>query len=257
MKNSQLIFDTPTESFLVATEYLRQRFKPRQGDQLYLCLSDLLTAIISLKPPQAPRVLDYGCGGSPYRALFGECTYHRADLAGGSNLDFEYSADGRLPAEAAGYDCVLSTQVLEHVEDPIGYLQECYRVLRPGGNLLLTTHGIFEDHAVPHDYWRWTAKGLQRMIEEAGLRVTTARKLTTGPRGVLSLSEREFSRLRFNSTGAYGVLLSLGVRAIQRLGARRLHEASDRSFPHHRVVDANESGHDIYIGIAILAIRER
>ena len=223
----------------------------------YLCLSDLLIAIRSLVPSHAKRVLDYGCGGSPYRPLFGECTYHRADLAGASNLDFEFAANGRLPPEATDYDCVLSTQVLEHVEDPAAYLQECYRVLRPGGHLLLTTHGLFEDHAAPHDYWRWTAGGLQRMIEEvAGLKVRTAKKLTTGPRGVLFLSEREFHRLRFASAGAYGALLSFGIRAVQRLGARRLHEASDRSFPHHRVVDADESGHEIYIGIAMLAIRE-
>jgi SAM-dependent methyltransferase len=178
-------------------------------------------------------------------------------LAGGRHLDLEFAADSRLPPEAADYDFVLSTQVLEHAEDPTTYLQECCRVLRPGGHLLLTTHGIFEDHALPHDYWRWTAGGLQRMIEEvAGLKVRTVKKLTTGPRGVLALSEHEFHRLRFDSAGAYGALLSLGIRAVQRLGARRLHEASDRSFPHHRVVDASESGHDIYIGIAVLAIRE-
>jgi SAM-dependent methyltransferase len=257
--NSQPIADRSKElqwEALATKEYLRQRLEPRPGDLFYLCLSDLLAAIKRLIPPQTSRVLDYGCGGSPYRVLFGECTYHRADLAGWRNLDFEYSADGRLPAEAADYDCVLSTQVLEHVEDPTAYLRECYRVLRPGGNLLLTTHGIFEDHAVPHDYWRWTAGGLQRMIEEAGLRVTAAKKLTTGPRGVVSLSERELHRLRFNSAGVYGSLLSFGVRAIQRLGARRLHEASDRGFPDHRVVDAGESDHDIYIGIAMLANRE-
>jgi SAM-dependent methyltransferase len=240
---------------LATQEYLRQRLEPKPGDLFYLCLSDLLIAIRSLVPSRTSRVLDYGCGGSPYRALFGECLYHRADFPGGANLDFEYTANSRLPPEAADYDCVLSTQVLEHVENPTTYLQECCRVLRPGGNLLLTTHGIFEDHAVPHDYWRWTAIGLQRIIDEAGLRVTAAKKLTTGPRGALSLSEREFHRLQFNSAGAYSVLLSFGVRAIQRLGARRLHEASDRSFPHHRVVDASESGHDIYIGVAVLATR--
>jgi hypothetical protein len=94
------------------------------------------------------------------------------------------------------------------------------------------------------------------MIEQAGLRVTAAKKLTTGPRGVLSLSEREFHRLRFNSAGAYGALLSFGVGVIQRLGARRLHEASDRSFSQYRVVDASEVGHNIYVGVAMLAIRE-
>src|SRR5262249_27834958 len=178
---------------LAAQEYLRERFEPRPGDPGYLCLSDLLMAIKGLVPSHAKRVLDYGCGGSPYRPLFGECTYHRADFVGGSNLDFEYAADSRLPLEASDYDCMLSTQVLEHVEDPIVYLQECYRVLRPGGHLLLTTHGIFEDHAAPHDYWRWTAVGLQRMIEgAAGLKVKTVKKLTTGPRGVLFLTYTQF-----------------------------------------------------------------
>jgi SAM-dependent methyltransferase len=242
---------------LAGKEYLRERMQPRHGDPHYLCLSDLLMAIRTLVPSHAKRVLDYGCGGSPYRALFGDCTYHRADLAGGSDLHFEYRADSRLPSETGEYDCVMSTQVLEHVASPEAYLQECCRVLKPGGHLLLTTHGLYEDHASPHDYWRWTAAGLQRMIEEvAGLKVTTAKKLTTGPRGALFLGEREFDRLRFSSAGAYGALLSFGVRAVQRLGARRLHDASDRSFPHHRVVDAGESGHDIYIGVAILAIRE-
>jgi SAM-dependent methyltransferase len=212
-------------------------------------------AIKDVVPSGPLRVLDYGSGGSPYRSLFGNCIYHRADLVGGYGLDFEYGSDARLPFELRDYDCVLSTQVLEHVEDPAIYLAECHRVLRSGGHLILTTHGCFEDHAVPHDYWRWTAQGLHTMIEGTGLKVKEVRKLTTGPRGVLSLTERELQRLRFSGAGVYASFLSLGIRAIQRFGARRLHEASDLSFPNHRVVVASERGHDIYIGIAALAVR--
>jgi SAM-dependent methyltransferase len=237
------------------SEYRRERLEPRPGDPFYLCLSDLLAAIKELIPPGRSRVLDYGCGGSPYRPLFGDCTYHRADLAGTDGLDFEYRADARLPVDVKEYDCVLSTQVLEHVEDPSSYLQECYRVLKPGGYLLLTTHGTYEDHASPYDYWRWTAFGLHRMIEAAGLQVKTIKKLTTGPRGVVFLSERQIGNLIFDRAGLYGRSLSLGIRAIRRLGTRRLHEASDNSFPHNRVVDAKESGHDIYVCIAVLASR--
>src|SRR5262249_21062711 len=156
------------------------------------------------------RVLDYGCGGSPYRTLFGKCTYHRADLAGGHNLDFEYGPNGLLPAALGGYDCVLSTQVLEHVEDPGVYFNECRRVLRPGGRLVLTTHGSYEDHACPYDYWRWTAFGLQQIVERAGLRINAIKKLTTGPRGILSLSEPELYKIRFRESGWYGLALSMG-----------------------------------------------
>jgi SAM-dependent methyltransferase len=236
-------------------EFHRQWLQPCPGDPLYLHLSDLRIAIERLMPPERSRILDYGCGGSPYRSLFGDCTYHRADLVGGEDLDFEYSADGLLSPEVTGYDCVLSTQVLEHVENPSSYLNECYRLLKPGGHLLLTTHGIYEDHACPRDYWRWTTFGLHRMVEAAGFKVGELKKLTTGPRGSIFLSERELGRLNFNRAGAYDHLLWFGIRTVRWLGARRLHEACDKSFPHFRVVDAGESGHDIYICIAVLASR--
>ena len=242
---------------LSAGDYVRQRISPTPGDIFYLHLSDLLIAIKSLIPADRSRVLDYGCGGSPYRTLFDPCTYHRADLVeGSSNIDFQYGADALLPREAENYDCVLSTQVLEHVQSPPTYLKECYRVLRPGGSLLLTTHGAFEDHACPHDYWRWTAFGLQQLVEACGMKVRKLKKLTTGPRGILFLGEREMHRLRFDGAGAYGRCLSYGIRIVQRLGTRRMHNASDKSFAGNRVVDANESGHDIYVAIALLANRE-
>ena len=70
-----------------------------------------------------------------------------------------------------GSDVVLSTQVLEHVEDPRTYLEECFRVLRPGGQLLLSTHGFMVYHPDPVDYWRWTGAGLRRAVEQAGFRI--------------------------------------------------------------------------------------
>src|SRR5438309_6241751 len=151
---------------LGAEEYIRERIEPAPGDPHYLPLSDLLLGLKTLMPRDITRVLDYGCGGSPYRRLFGTCTYHRADLAGDLDVDFEYGPDSRLPAELADYDGVLSSQVLEHVLSPASYLAEAYRVLKPGGHLLLSTHGLFEDHACPYDYWRWTAYGLHELVEQ-------------------------------------------------------------------------------------------
>jgi SAM-dependent methyltransferase len=245
----------PRKLGLDEVEYLRQRSSPRPGDPFYLHLSDLLIALRELRPADAARVLDYGCGGSPYRFLFGDCLYHRADLAGGDALDFAYGPEAKLPPEASGYDCVLSTQVLEHVEDPAAYLEECRRVLRPGGQLILTTHGLFEDHGCPYDYWRWTVYGLSRLIERAALKVEVTKKLTTGPRCAVFLAEREHARLRFGAAGLCGKLLSFGTRTLFRVGSRRRHEASDASFPDHRVAEMSEPGHDNYVAIAIRARR--
>ena len=54
--------------------------------------------------------------------------------------------------------------------DPALYLSECFRVLRPGGRMLLSTHGMFVYHPDPDDYWRWTCAGLQHVVERGGLR---------------------------------------------------------------------------------------
>ena len=235
--------------------YLRERLQPMPGDAYYLVLSDLLIAIRSMSAAHYPKVLDYGCGGSPYQSLFESTIYHRADLEGGANLDFTYGPSATLPPDISDYDCVLSTQVLEHVENPVKYLRECHRVLRPGGHLILTTHGLFEDHACPHDYWRWTVYGLKRLVEESGFHVDQIKKLTTGPRCALYLAERELHRLRFGKAGIHGKTLAAAMHAFRALGSKRRHRAYDISFANNRVVDVDQPHHDIYVVIALLASR--
>ena len=61
--------------------------------------------------------------------------------------------------------------------------------------------------------------------------------------------------LRFGAAGAYGKLLSAGVKAVRRLGSRRRHETSDIRFAGNRAVDFEEPGHDMYTAIALLASR--
>jgi SAM-dependent methyltransferase len=58
--------------------------------------------------------------------------------------------------------------VLEHVLNPAQYLTEAYRVLRPGGHLVMSTHGVWMYHPQPTDLWRWTSSGLIRQSEAAG-----------------------------------------------------------------------------------------
>jgi SAM-dependent methyltransferase len=245
---------------LASDDYIRQRLDPRPGDPLYLHLSDLLLAVRDLMPHGVGRVLDFGCGGSPYRSLFGPCTYHRADLAGsGAALDLEYGPDSLLSAPSEDYDCVLSSQVLEHVSSPLAYLAECHRVLKPGGRLILSTHGLFEDHACPYDYWRWTVFGLQSLVEEAGFTTEKIKKLTTGPRAAVFLAERVFGeqgqRLNFCRMGVYSRFAHHSIRVVRRAGARRRHAACDASFPQHRMADLAQEGHDMYIAIALAAHR--
>lgn len=125
-----------------------------------------------LPAPDGARVVDFGCADTPYRRFFAAgVDYVAADLPGNPVATVEIAADGTLPLPDATTDVVLSTQVLEHVRDPAAYLRECVRVLRPGGRLLLSTHGLMVYHPDPDDFWRWTCAGLRRAVEDAGLRV--------------------------------------------------------------------------------------
>lgn len=118
------------------------------------------------------RVLDYGCAEMPYRDAFPPgVELVGADLPGNPVAAIRIGPDGSLDADGQSFDAVLSTQVLEHVEDPGHYLSECYRVLRPGGRLLLSTHGIMIYHPDPVDLWRWTWAGLERIVSEPGFEI--------------------------------------------------------------------------------------
>jgi SAM-dependent methyltransferase len=225
----------PLQRATGAWKQLRQQAKRRLDGRLSqtgLCTSDKTRRWI------LPKSLPIWCGGSLYRLLFGSCTYHQADLAGEPNLHFEHSAASLLPRELKDNDFVLSTQVLKHVENSANCLQECYRVLKPGVRLLLTTHGLFENRACPYDYWRWT---------EDGLEVKEIKKVTTGPHEAFFLVSVNLADCAFAQADSMDIAFLLELEPCS--GFVR----ADDCFPHCRVVDANESGHDVYVVIAPLA----
>jgi SAM-dependent methyltransferase len=134
-----------------------------------------LTSVIDacLSHQKGLVLLDFGCGGKPYAPLFaGPVTSHLGvDLPGNSQVDICMSPDGKIPLPDESVDVVLSTQVLEHVDNPALYLSESYRVLKRGGLLILSTHGYWLYHADPQDFWRWTHEGLKKTITHAGFAI--------------------------------------------------------------------------------------
>ncbi len=162
------------------------------GKKLRSVLLDLIAAGETVG---GTRLLDYGCADSPYRnQLPKTMEYVGADLKGNRAADVLLDEDGSVPLPAGSFDIVLSTQVLEHVADPSAYLVECFRLLRPGGTLVLTTHGIMYLHRDPQDYWRWTCDGLARIVQRAGLDVVEMR-------GVLGLAAAALQLLQDGTAG--------------------------------------------------------
>ena len=125
------------------------------------------------------RLLDIGCGSKPWRGLFAA---HVDEHIG---IDFVPSERPRrrrhhrrrrhpLPDENA--DTLLLTSVLEHLEEPERGIAEAYRLLKPGGHVILTAPFIWWIHEAPRDFSA-TRPSLRHLLEEAGFEVVEVQPL--------------------------------------------------------------------------------
>lgn len=118
-------------------------------------------------------VLDAGAGEARYARYFSNHVYVALDSTAG-DPSWDYSRIhiqgdlASLPLAPGSVDTVVSTQVLEHVPDPVQTLKELQRVLRPGGRLYLTAPQGWHEHQAPNDYFRFTRYSLERILEQAG-----------------------------------------------------------------------------------------
>ncbi len=67
-----------------------------------------------------------------------------------STAQFQVADAGELPFKDQVFDLVISCECLEHVPDPAKALTEMFRVLRPGGRLILTTENYSNGMLI---YW--------------------------------------------------------------------------------------------------------
>ncbi|MBW9211055.1 class I SAM-dependent methyltransferase [Mumia sp. zg.B53] len=121
--------------------------------------------------PAGALVLDAGAGHGPYRRLFSHARYEAADFAQLSTrytpLDYVCTLTD-IPVEDGRFARILCNQVLEHLDAPAEALAELYRVLAPGGRILLSAPLFYPEHQEPYDYFRYTQFALRTMFRDAG-----------------------------------------------------------------------------------------
>lgn len=153
-------------------EYNKKRLYPLPWQHDYHVLTrlrNLITEFVkNAKKGKRYDVLDYGCGTAPYKDILSPILneYIGIDIAKSPTAKLIVPEKAKVPLKSDSIDIVLSTQVLEHVEDVKFYLSECNRVLKKKGLLLLSTHGVWPYHPFPHDYHRWTAEGLVNELKK-------------------------------------------------------------------------------------------
>jgi SAM-dependent methyltransferase len=234
-------------------DYLRKRLEPALGDEDYIHLSDLLMALKEFATDESITILDYGCGGSPYRSLFPNSIYKRADFGEMKELDYVIGNDSRVVEKDGAFDLILSTQVAEHVSEPTVYFAECFRLLKSGGKLICTTHGTYPDHGCPYDFQRWTADGLARDLRNAGFEIERSLKLTTNARALMYLAQR-FSGW-FDSPSGISSWLFRIMRSVMHRRPAFFQGLADRAFGKNRVVTPDIDGYEFYLGLTVSAVK--
>ncbi|MCR8560169.1 class I SAM-dependent methyltransferase [Mucilaginibacter sp. BJC16-A38] len=144
-------------------------------------------------------ILDLGCGNGylvnylisqGFDAYGTDASKNGIALANKTNPGRFFVQDlssGRLPEalQALAFDTIISTEVIEHLYDPEGFIDFCRNVLRPGGQIIVTTpyHGYLKNLALSlFDKWDnhmnplwlgghiklWSKRTLCRLLTEKG-----------------------------------------------------------------------------------------
>jgi SAM-dependent methyltransferase len=146
----------------------------------YITRKELFKHISSFSHLVKGRVLDIGCGQKPYYNLFSTYEYIGLEVdtpENRKNKKADVFYDGkRIPFPDSYFDWCISTEVFEHVFNPEEFLSEAYRVLKPGGGLLMTCPFVWDEHEQPYDFARYSSFGIKFLLEKHGFRVVEQRK---------------------------------------------------------------------------------
>ena len=87
------------------------------------------------------------------------------------NLDLDtrptiYADVTRVPLPSLHVDCVICTEVLEHLPNPQACVDEIHRLLRNEGLVFASTPFFYPVHANPYDFQRFTEDGLRHLFRD-------------------------------------------------------------------------------------------
>jgi len=72
----------------------------------------------------------------------------------------------RTPLQTGSVDCILCTEVLEHLPDPQACVDEMHRLLQNDGLVFASVPFFYPVHADPYDFQRFTEDGLRHLFRD-------------------------------------------------------------------------------------------
>ena len=99
-----------------------------------------------------------------------------------------------VPVQSSNIDCIICTEVLEHLPNPQACVDEMYRLLRRDGLAFVSVPFFYPVHADPYDFQRFTEDGLRNLFR--------------------NFASVEVMRMG-GYTGVLGLLLEIGIAGIE------------------------------------------
>jgi SAM-dependent methyltransferase len=146
----------------------------------------------------------------------GPSQYVGVDISPGPGVDVICNSENLVEKFGrASFDVVVSTEMLEHVQDWRLVVSNLKNVLKPHGFLVITTRRIgFPFHGYPHDFWRFEREDFQRVFSDLEI---VRLDCDDASRGIFLVARRPevFAENNLSSHELYSILSGKRTRGLE------------------------------------------
>lgn len=134
-------------------KYYKRLYEDFSVEEYSIKAAQIILDLIKSEIKENDKVLEAGCGNGEFAAILKErlsvnITGIEISKSGikkakrkGVNV-IRADLQNKFPFREGEFDIIFSGQVLEHLYDPDFFLDECFRVIKKGGKLILTTPNL-------------------------------------------------------------------------------------------------------------------
>jgi len=123
------------------------------------------------------HLLDLGCGQAPLYELYSKyaarivCADWQNSIHGQSFIDVFCDLNKQLNFDSNIFDTIILSDVINHLEEPEIALKEIYRILKPGGVLILNAPFLYNLNEEPFDYGRYSIYKFRSWANKLGYKI--------------------------------------------------------------------------------------
>jgi SAM-dependent methyltransferase len=134
------------------------------------------------------------------------------------------------------YDTIIAVGLLEHLPNPGDFLDGCWRILKPGGKMVLRVSSVFSLHVGPNDYFHFTKYGLLELLKTQSWQINLLRGSSQPYKTSAILLQRIL--LQAKSKFISRLITHLLIFLLLKLDGSIISQYEDTSYSEEKIVDS-------------------